>query len=135
MKIINIIFLCLFSQSLFARLLVDVTVMNKKGIDIGLTLGSELHATEEVTGDQAIVLQLKSGLKVVLLARFSTNTSDQFAGPVESVVVSGKVTNENGDPVKELMRTPTVIQLNETKEFSHSFATQLIEIKVKPYLQ
>ncbi len=53
-----------------ARLFLDVSVINKKGIDIGLTLGSELHSREEVKPTEDIRIGMKSGLSVLLRASF-----------------------------------------------------------------
>jgi len=53
-----------------ARLFLDVSILNKKGIDIGLTLGSELHSSEEVRPKEDIGLTMKSGMSVLLRAAF-----------------------------------------------------------------
>ncbi len=65
-----LLILTLYTSTSYARLFLDVSVLNKKGIDIGLTLGSELHSREEVRPKEDISLAMKSGVSVLLRAAF-----------------------------------------------------------------
>lgn len=70
-----------------ARLLLDVSVLNKKGIDIGLTLGSEIHSREEVRRDEDINLAMKSGLSVLLRASLTPKLNQERALPMKTLLV------------------------------------------------
>ncbi len=68
-----------------AGLYLDVSVVDKKGIDIGLTLGSEIHSREEVRPKEDITLTMKSGLSVLLRASFDQTILSGEAAPATVV--------------------------------------------------
>lgn len=88
-----------------ARLFLDVSVINKKGIDIGLTLGSELHSREEVKPTEDIRIGMKSGLSVLLRASFNDK--------VESATMP--ITKES-DPKIDLEKDKKQVKKQDKKE-------------------
>ena len=121
-------------QSLQARLFLDISLVNKKGIDIGLTLGSELHSSEEVEEGRPIILKLKSGVQVEIKALFG-DVQKGLIGPPEFILVTGIVKSNEGKIIPNFLNKPIVIALGETKELSHSLKDQSIDIKITPYIQ
>ncbi len=87
----------LLSTSSHARLFLDVSVLNKKGIDIGLTLGSELHSREEVHAKEDIVLSMKSGVSVLLRASFDdkVESGETVAAEAENIAQEDNKTAED----------------------------------------
>lgn len=122
-----------------ARLLLDVSILNKKGIDIGLTLGSELHSIEEVRTNKPIQLKMRSGIKVILNASFievfeKLEEKDLY-GPLSKVKVTGRILNSQNVVIKDFEQEPLLIDLEEKKKIIHSQSSQLVEIILKPHLK
>lgn len=122
-----------------ARLFLDVSILNKKGIDIGLTLGSELHSVEEVRETKPIQLKMRSGIKVILKASFvevfEKLEDKDIYGPLSKVKVVGKIISSNNEVIKDFQKEPLVIGLEEKKKIIHSQSSQLVEIILKPHLK
>lgn len=122
-----------------ARLFLDVSILNKKGIDIGLTLGSELHSVEEVRATKPIQLKMRSGIKVILEASFvevfeKLDNLDIY-GPISKVKVVGRILSSNNEIIKDFRQEPLIIGLEEKKKIIHSQSSQLVEIILKPHLK
>jgi hypothetical protein len=129
--------LTFLSFSIQARLFLNVSVINKKGIDIGLTLGSELHSIEEVREDSPIILVMKSGIKVELKAQFLEEKSGTLEsyGPSPEILVSGKIFDDSGAILKSFEEEALTVRLEEIVNITYSQNTQLVEVRVKPYLK
>lgn len=95
---ISLFILMFYSSMGHARLFLDISVLNKKGIDIGLTLGSELHSREEVRAREDIRLAMKSGLSVLLRASFNEEVE---SGKEIAVETEAKVEKESLKKKKE----------------------------------
>jgi hypothetical protein len=129
--------LIFLSFSIQARLFLDVSVINKKGIDIGLTLGSELHSVEEVREDNSITLTMKSGIRVELNAHFleeKSNTSSTY-GPNPEILVTGKIFDDKGAILKNFESEALKVKLEEIVNIAYSQNAQLVEVRIKPYLK
>jgi len=122
-----------------ARLFLNVSIINKKGIDIGLTLGSELHSVEEVRSSQPIELKMKSGIKVILETEFTEISSKlegkEVYGPISKIKVRGKILNFDDNVLKDFRKEPLLISLEEEHKVIYSQSSQLVEIILKPYLK
>jgi len=130
-------FLILMSTAVNARLFLNVSMTNKKGIDIGLTLGSELHSVEEVHYSEEITVKMKSGIQVVLSATFKdfSDGDDGVFGPSDEVIVRGKIIGSDGVVLKSFDKEALIIPLEQEKKVTHSQESQLVEVKIKPHLR
>jgi hypothetical protein len=128
MRILFAIFLSI--SSLQAGLHLEVSVFNKKGIDIGLTLASELHAVEEVMQDHPIKLKMKNGVRVELDCSYELD-SDVY-GPNDKIVVSGNIWDKTGRNLKVIKKGELIIPINEFKTLYHEKESQMIELKIRP---
>lgn len=121
-----------------ARLFLDVSIVNKKGIDIGLTLGSELHSIEEVSHNEKILLKMRSGIQVLLDAYFIEERGElddkETFGPSSYVIVTGKIMDSQNKVLKDFTNEPLKIPLEEKKQILHSQESQLVEVTLKPHL-
>jgi hypothetical protein len=135
---LTIIFFLLGLNATHARLFLDVSILNKKGIDIGLTLGSELHSIEEVRHNEDIILRMRSGVKIVLQASFIEEGKDfkgtDEYGPSSKILVKGKILDSQNKVLKDFTNEPVVISLEEEKKVIHSQESQLVEVTLKPHL-
>ena len=125
------------STAVNARLFLNVSMTNKKGIDIGLTLGSELHSVEEVHYSEEITVKMKSGIQVVLSATFKdfSDGDDGVFGPSDEVIVRGKIIGSDGVVLKSFDKEALIIPLEQEKKVTHSQESQLVEVKIKPHLR
>jgi len=112
-------------------------VLNKKGIDIGLTLGSELHSKEEVRSTEDISLVMKSGVSVLLRASYDDKVESgaKVIGPSSKVIIKGRIIGIDGQIVKDFFDTPLVVRLGKTAVVTYSKDSQLIELKIKPHIE
>ena len=128
------LFLCF---SIEARLFLDISVINKKGIDIGLTLGSELHSVEEVHDKNLISLKMQSGIQVEIKAQFLEEKENKVLGygPNPKIIIFGKILDAKGKVLKNFDDVPLKVDLEKMINIGHSQDTQLVEVRVKPYLK
>ena len=133
-----ILALTLLSPQVFGRLFLNVSIVNKKGIDIGLTLGSELHSIEEVRHNETIRLQMRSGIKLELDAYFieerSQMVEEKVYGPSSTIFVKGKILDSQNKVLKDFTNEPLHISLEEERKILHSQESQLVEVTLKPHL-
>ncbi|MCO4794614.1 MAG: hypothetical protein KC493_12920 [Bacteriovoracaceae bacterium] len=114
-----------------ARLILDIVIVHKRGIDKNMVLQSELHSREEVIENKKIIL-FKSGLEIELEAKFNSPSSQY--GPVAEVLIEGALTDIKGNVLKEIAGQEGIIRLNEERKlFYKGDHGQLIEITLKPY--
>ena len=128
----------LMSVSTQARLFLNVSVVNKKGIDIGLTLGSELHSIEEVRHNEKIFLKMRSGIKLELDAYFIEERSSMYEeevyGPSSVIHVKGKILDSQNKVLKDFTKEPLKIPLESERKILHSQESQLVEVTLRPHL-
>jgi len=136
-KIYIFVILMLYCSTSYGRLFLDVSILNKKGIDIGLTLGSELHSREEVRSTEDISLIMKSGARVLLRASYDdqAESGDNIIGPSSKVIIKGRIIEVDGQIVKDFYEHPLVVKLGETVAVTYSKDSQLIELKIKPLIE
>lgn len=135
---LTILFLIVCLNNAQARLFLDVSVINKKGIDIGLTLGSELHSIEEVRHNEKIILRMRSGIRLVLEAYFVEERPEYVGGtefgPSSQIIVEGKILDSQNNVLKDFTKEPVKIDLEEIRKVIHSQESQLVEVTLKPHL-
>lgn len=137
LKPIFIIILSIISFNAHSRLFLNVSIVNKKGIDKGLTLGSELHSIEEVNRKENIVLKMRSGIQVVLNARFSDKPQEDTTlyGPSSEVMITGKILDDRNKVLKDFSEKPLYIALDDSSVVIHSKDSQLVEVSIVPHLK
>lgn len=151
----NVIFISLEARG---SLLIDVSIFNKKGIDIGLTLGSELHSTEEIHKGEDINLTMKSGVSLLLRVLFKDQEefgkkkgSSSFGeasegekkkertsltiGPSSDIIIRGRVIGVDGKILKDFFEKPLIIPLGQKVNIKYAKNSQLVEIYMRPYLK
>lgn len=118
------------SFSAAAKLHLNISISNKKGINLGLILASELHSIREVQRGTPVVLRMKNGIAVTLIADFET--AFRRYGPSEFVLIRGKIHNRAGDTLENFMDDPIAVALGSKKTIVHNKKNQLIELIVEP---
>lgn len=127
----------LFSFQAQSRLLVNVTMIYKNGIDKNLVLNSELHSIEEVWEKRPIELIMRNGTKLSFQAGFWERpiTKSDLIGPSSKIFVEGKLYLANGKLVKKVQRKNSHTEIGESFLLSFKDKTQLIEVSITPYLE
>jgi len=134
MKGILLVLFALTSISVHSRLFLDISMIEKKGIDIGLTLGSEIHSTEEAIEGKPIVIIMNSGIKLTLNAHFVQKNRESY-GPSAYINITGKIDNELGEKVEGFFEKPVRLELGEGYSLSHRLKGERIDISLKAYLK
>ena len=116
--------------SAFARLYLNASIYDKKGIDLGLNLASELHVLEEVRKGQEIVLQMRAGIEVRLKAHFQEDVGEGSYGPSDMVLVVGEIRDTKGQVLESFLERPIAIRLGEQEVVVYNHKAQLIELKL-----
>lgn len=132
MKIIQALLIFILCSTAHARLILDVVVVHKRGVDKSMVLQSELHSREEVFEDQLISLS-KSGLSIELVANFLTTDGNVYGPPAE-IQIEGAIKDPEGKVLKPITGEEGIVRLNEERKlFYKGDSDQLIEITFKPY--
>jgi hypothetical protein len=132
MKLIQVLLLFALCSTADARLILDVVVIHKRGVDKSMVLQSELHSREEVFEDKKIRLN-KSGLDIELTAFFKKNAGIVYGPPAE-IQVEGAIMGPKGEVLKPITGEEGVIRLNEERKLLYKGdSDELIEITLKPY--
>lgn len=136
-RIFIFLFIILITSQAEARLLVDISMVYKNGIDKNLVLESELHSVEEIWGKRKLQLVMKNGTKLRLQAGFWERPIAKIdaIGPSSKVFLEGKLYQPNGKLAKEVIREDSQVELGDSFSFEFTDQTQLIEVKIKPYLE
>ena len=113
-----------------ARLYLNASIYDKKGIDLGLNLASELHVLEEVRKGQEIVLQMRAGIEVRLKAHFQEDVGEGSYGPSDLVLVVGEIRDTRGRILESFLERPIAIRLGEQEVVVYNHKAQLIELKL-----
>lgn len=126
-------FILLFSLEAYGRMILNVGIVHKRGIDKGLVLVSELLSREELLDKDVATLQMRNGIRVVLKADF---TDDQKGyGPSSLVKIEGKLFDEAGRLLENFTADKNLVTyLGEERSISHTDDEkgQLIEISITP---
>ena len=109
-------------------------MIEKKGIDIGLTLGSEIHSTEEAVEGKAIVMSMSSGIKLNVNAKF-IDVNKEEVGPPAKVMISGEVKTDQGKKIEGFFDQPFSLAIGESQKFSHRIEGERLDITIKAYLK
>ena len=118
----------------FATVLVDVSIIYKRGIDKDLVLVSELHSREHIYLGQEINLQMKDNLRLKLKGEFLNEVSAY--GPNENVKFMGVLYAGKGEDYLRSKRFEIILPLNlENKKIFKNDTGELIEIHLKPFVQ
>lgn len=136
-RIIASLFLIFISTTVNARLLVDVSMIYKNGIDKNLVLESELHSVEEIWGKRRLELRMKNGARLEMRAGFWERPVAKLdsVGPSSKIFIEGKLFQPNGKLAKEVERINSQVELGDSFTIEFTDQTQLIEVKIKPYLK
>ena len=130
--ITKILFLFLFLTSVEARLFFKVNMENKKGIDLGLILTSELHSMEEVFIGKPLLLRMKNGVAIEMKTFWSE--PETGVGPGETLELKGKILNKKNETLKDFSTAPLVLKLGQETTITHEKEDQRIVIKITPEL-
>lgn len=125
-------FLC---PLLWAILHLNVSVYDKKDIDSGLTLASELHSLEEIREGQRIFLKMKTGIQIILRAHFEARAAEGVVGPSDRVLIRGGIYDKRGRILKDFTNGPLLIPLGQNKAIIHQEGVQSIELKIGPEIR
>jgi hypothetical protein len=120
-------------SSVEARLFFQVSIENKKGIDLGLILTSELHSMEEVIIGRPLLLRMKNGVAIEMKAYWSE--PKEGMGPSEQISIEGKIIDKKDNILKDFSKDPLVAHLGKETKISHEKEDQRIEIKIIPKLK
>ncbi|MEI8345883.1 MAG: hypothetical protein WCG27_00335 [Pseudomonadota bacterium] len=132
------LFLTLFFISLvtfnsaFAGIRVNISVIQKKGMDKGLVLINEFHTVEEIDDRQGLTLDLKNGMKIKLTYQFMQDQKDY--GPSNIIKIQGQVWEGPQKLLFSFQDDPMIIHLGESKTFTHvdKDSGQQIELIIRP---
>ena len=130
--------LAIFSSfSVQAGLMVNISMIYNNGIDKNLVLESELHSMEEVWGKREIQLTMKNGARLELRADFWERPIAKIdeVGPSSKIFLEGKLYKPNGRLAKTIERRQTQVDIGEVFVMNYTDQSQLLEVKIKPYLE
>jgi hypothetical protein len=126
-----ITFLLIFTSPAWGKMSLNISIIHKKGIDKGLVIVSELHVSEKIDGD--IVLELKSGLRIVLKAEVVS--TEEIYGPSFLVYINGEIVDIDDEVLHSFSSKESPIPLKGERQFSYQDnEDQLLEILVRPIL-
>lgn len=132
-KSIMILFLMVFSLTTQAKLYLNVSVLVKKGINIGITLASEVHSVEEVRPNVPINIQLKNGVSIDLEANFEGINTE--IGPSENIIITGVIKNERNEVIKDFREEKVLIPLMQQRMITQEKDNQLVELRILPEIK
>ena len=128
-----IIFCFIFTFSASAVIRLNINVINKKGIDKGLVLISELHAMEEIAGEEGIVLQMRNGPRLVLKASFADDPENY--GPSDLVKITGALYDQKNKRLEKFDDKNYIVKIGKQEQIIYQETGQLIEISVLPEIR
>lgn len=122
------------SSNSFALINLDVVLIHKKGIDKDLILVSEIQSTERIFGTEFIRLNLKNEIRLSFQAEF---VDDSTYGPSSHISLTGDVVNAQKETLIELNPQNARLPLSQEKTFTYQSenADQLVEVRIRPYLE
>ncbi len=123
----------IFNLSIQAKLYLNVSVLVKKGINIGITLASEVHSVEEVRPNVPINIKLKNGVSIDLEANFEGINTD--IGPSENIIITGVIKNERAEVIKDFRNEKVLIPLMQQRLITQEKDNQLVELRILPEIK
>ena len=129
-KTFFILLTILFSMEFaFAKFVLDVGIIHKKGGEKGTPLVSELHSSEQIY-DEPIVIKTKDGLELKVLASFTPEK--ELYGPSEKIIIKGSLLNLVINENKEIFLTVSLgEEIKETFEFTNK---RIVEVVFFPHI-
>ena len=123
--------LALLAGQVSSRMVLDVNIVHRKGIDTGLVLLSELHVKEEVFGDRPVVLVLKDGPRVEIGADL-VNDFSLYGPSADIAIVVGVVSREGGAMVPvDGYSERAVVAIGQKGDFRFMMGeSELVEVMV-----
>ncbi len=132
-KSMIILLAMIFNLSIQAKLYLNVSVLVKKGINIGITLASEVHSVEEVRPNVPINIKLKNGVSIDLEANFEGINTD--IGPSENIIITGVIKNERAEVIKDFRNEKVLIPLMQQRLITQEKDNQLVELRILPEIK
>lgn len=117
-------------MSVWASLVLNVSVLHHKGIDKGITLLSEFHSKEEVTPQKQVRIKMREGVEIILRVDFPGE--DDLYGPSAMLTIDGKVFSESGKEFASLGEGAKVLVGRDANFVLKDNIGQLIEMTVTP---
>tara|TARA_R110002072_G_scaffold534_2_gene3562 strand:+ start:102390 stop:102803 length:414 start_codon:yes stop_codon:yes gene_type:complete len=132
----KILFFLLFTQAVSAKLYLNVSILVKKGVNLGITLASELQSVEEIRPEVPVIIKMKNGVIIEIQASFENiKSSSEHYGPSENILVIGKIINEKGEIIRDFSKEKILIPLNEQHLISQEKDNQKIELRIQPEIR
>ncbi len=126
-----LIFLCLVSLNVEAKIGLNISMIYKKGIGKGFFLSTEQHSIEQVDDYELVAVQMKNGIRVELQAFYVQSVHEY--GPSGFVRIKGDLYNQNGKLIKSLNTPALDIYLGDSKTVIHEEKGQeQIDLTIKP---
>lgn len=123
-----IIFSLFIAPLVEARLVLQIEIAHKRGIDQGLVISSELHSLEEMDEGGKVLLKMDTGLAIELWAGFAAS---EVFGPSSTVRIRGTILEIPGK-----YDGPTTfsseIALGDVANQALEGSDELIAIKINP---
>lgn len=123
--------LWLAADAALARLVLDLGVVHRKGIDTGLVLQSDIHTKEEVLDGRGVEVAFKDGPRILVRAGFD----DGFPtyGPSDLVGVEVRAVAADGGAMEAVGETKARVPLGGRREFGfRDGGSHLVEVSVVP---
>ena len=135
-KMVLFLLLALSAGRAFSRILLNVNIIHRKGIDTGLVLLGELHAKEEVFRGRPVILGLKDGPRVEINAGFVNDISD-YGPSADIAVVVGVASREGGAMVPvDGYSERAVVPIGQKGDFRFMMGdSEMVEIAVAPEMR
>ena len=127
-----LIFSLFFSPLVHSRLLIDIKIVHKRGIDKKLTLVSELHSVEEISGSE-VNLKMKKGVQLKLVANLKEDYSQY--GPSAQVFALGTLYDRDGQLLKKFKKNFLLDQNQKSTQIVYKGEDEEVNIYLIPKLK
>jgi hypothetical protein len=131
-KHIIFIFLFLLSPTLRARLVLDVGIIHRTGLDKGIVLESELHSVKTVDPDVGLVMEMKNKVRAELSA-FFVDLPNVY-GPTDTIEINGEISRK-GKLLATFEKGKFYCELETKCVRSIKFKGQEIELIISPHIR
>jgi|GEM_PF-6640895 len=115
MRVRTILFILVacYSISAFSAIQLNVSMVNKKGIDEKLVLVSEHHSSEILISGEWTKIEMKDG--PTLFVKIDHYSDKTIYGPSDYVSVEGQISPRKGTARQKLSGQNIIVKLGETK--------------------
>jgi hypothetical protein len=133
-KIIILLVLIFGAVNASASIKINISIIQKKGVNKGLVLVSEYHTVEEIDDRSGLSLELKNGIKFEFSYQFVQESKD--FGPSDTIRIKGRVWELPNTALFTFIDQPITIRLGEAKNFSYTDEKEgkLTELVIRPEL-